>query len=364
MKIVADEQLLTMDHCFDAHTDLIVKPGRTIAPADLFDADILLVRAVTEVNASLLQNTKVQYVGSLTTGTDHLDIDYLDKHHIAWFATSGFNALPVAEYVITVVAALIQMAVLPNTRCRVGIVGAGKIGMMVAERFKALDYEVIFHDPLRALAEPDFVSTPLTEFGDIDIVTLHVPFTMDGLHPTFHMVDKYFLQRMKKNAVLINASRGSVVDFSALKQYGHHLNWCLDVWENEPLIDCDIVQHACIATPHIAGYSVQSRVRGIDMLFNAPFLHAFQKPVRAVADIKNITLTTGAWFDVLLENFDPRDISAEMKTMYKDIHHCSQLFDGLRKGFTQRYEWSHIHFEYQQLSLVDQHIMAALLACS
>src|SRR4029078_10186423 len=119
--------------------------------------------------------------------------------------------------------------------------------------------------------ERNFISTPLDEISNVDFITLHTPLTRSGEHPTFHMIEKNFLKRQKPGWVLLNTGRGSVIDFSDLRQYGKHLHWCLDVWENEPNIDLDVLNKTYLGTPHIAGHTVQSKLRAIEMIYQVAF---------------------------------------------------------------------------------------------
>jgi erythronate-4-phosphate dehydrogenase len=234
MKIIADENIPAIKQYFGGGNELILKHGRDISRLDLLDADALLVRSVTPVNSALLHDTPVKFVGSVATGIDHLDTTWLNQANIAWYAARGFNAVAVMEYVIAVVAALQKSGCVPLHALRVGVIGVGTIGKLVVEKLKLLGCDVIQCDPFRARAESGFAGVALADLHDLDLVTVHTPLTHHGDFPTFHLIGQDFLQRQKKNCVLINTARGAVVDFAALKQWGKDLFWCLDVWENEP----------------------------------------------------------------------------------------------------------------------------------
>ena len=243
--------------------------------------DVLLVRSVTPVNAELLADSAVQFVGSATIGTDHIDQDYLSEHDIAFAHAPASNADSVVDYVT---AALVRLAVRRHTSLRgktIGIVGCGNIGGRLARRLPALGLRVLPNDPPRAeRAEAageahDFVSLERV-LAEADIITLHVPLTRTGPHPTRHLFDEATLRRMQSDAWLLNTSRGPVVDNAALIRVldGGPLGAvALDVWENEPTPDPALIRQVDLATPHIAGYAYDGKVRGTAMLYEALCAH-------------------------------------------------------------------------------------------
>ena len=170
MKIVADENIPFLSYYFD---NVTVKPGRLIMREDLMDADILVIRSVTKVNESLLKGTPVKFVGTTTTGVDHIDTKWLDKNGILYRAASGCNAIAVLEYVIAVIASLQKKGFLPTKPLKTAVIGVGKIGSRVSHKLKLLGFDVIECDPLRAETEPDYISTPLDDIADVDLISLH-----------------------------------------------------------------------------------------------------------------------------------------------------------------------------------------------
>ncbi|MDR3490663.1 MAG: 4-phosphoerythronate dehydrogenase [Gammaproteobacteria bacterium] len=345
MKIVADENIPNVKHYFGFADELILKKGRKINAADLVDADMLLVRSVTKVNQELLEESAVRFVGSATSGIDHLDTKWLDQAGIVWAYAKGCNATAVVEYVICVIAALQKMDILPIKKLRAGVVGAGEIGAQVVTQLEQLNFSVIQHDPIRAMNEKDFLSTPLEDFKDLDLISFHTPLILDGLFPTYHMIKSKFLLQQKKNCILINTSRGEVIDTSDLLEYGQSLYLCLDVWESEPTINLQLLETALIATPHIAGYSVQSKLRGIEMIYKAAcelnIIPTTEMSAIEFPKQKNLFLPEKAdWQDTVLSVFDPRITSDHMKKIL--LGDSKITFDDLRKEFYQRNEFSYI----------------------
>lgn len=269
MTIVADENIPFAERAFGTFGNVRLLPGRRITRDDLRDADALVVRSVTRVDASLLADTPVRFVGTATIGVDHIDIDYLLRSSISFADATGSNARSVAEYVVAALLELHRREVLNIEDGSLGVVGAGHVGSIVAEMARELGMQVVEHDPPRAAREESFASAGLDEVVKCDAITLHVPLTDSGDYPTRHLIDEALLQRMPEGRVLLNTSRGGVVRSDALLtglRSGHVKAAVLDVWEEEPDIPTELIGHCTMATPHIAGYSFDGKVRGTEMV--------------------------------------------------------------------------------------------------
>jgi erythronate-4-phosphate dehydrogenase len=346
MLIVADEAIPCVKHYFGFDNEIILKPGRALTRNDVLFADILLVRSVTKVNRALLEDTRVRFVGSTVTGTDHLDIDWLNSAGIQWSAAPGCNTVAVAEYTVSVIAALQKKGLLLQKNCRAGVIGVGRIGSEVVKKLEILHFDVVQCDPVRALQDKNFSSTPIEDFSELDIIFLHTPLTKEGPYPTYHLIEKSFLKRQKKDCILLNAGRGAVINFSDLMTYGRHLIWCLDVWENEPHINKEVLFASTLASPHIAGHSLQSKYRGIDMIYKA----AVQMGILPDPSIKTFNFPTTEisfsgkkvdWRDIVLAIYNPLEISEQMKQAYRK-EEDNGLFDALRKRFIRGHEFKFV----------------------
>lgn len=281
MRILADENISCAREAFSTLGTVSTMPGRAMQPVDVREADVLLVRSVTHVGPELLDGSDVQFVGSATIGTDHVDRAYLRERGIAFAHAPASNADSVADYVV---AALLHLAVRKRVRLRrqtVGIVGCGNIGGRLARRLSGLGLRVLCNDPplaerAEAAGEPH-AFTPLdTVLDSADIVTLHVPLTETGPYATHHLFDAAALRRMQPGAWLLNTSRGAVVDNAALKavlQEGSLAAAALDVWEHEPTPDVALLRRVDLATPHIAGYAYDGKICGTAMLYDALATH-------------------------------------------------------------------------------------------
>jgi erythronate-4-phosphate dehydrogenase len=242
----------------------------------LAHTDAICVRSTTRVDASLLEGTPVRMVATATSGTDHLDLDWLADRGIAVYAAPGSNAVAVAEYVWANLRALLPD--LLTARPRIGIVGCGQVGQCVARRAALLGLDVRISDPPRALAEADFFDQPLDEVLNSDVVTLHVPLTRSGPFPTVNLLDAQRIAALAPGTVVINAARGGVLDEQALAAAvsDHGLRAILDCWDGEPQINPQLLKRAEVATPHCAGHTLDAKQRGARFVTEA--LEAFFRP--------------------------------------------------------------------------------------
>ena len=271
MKILADENMPYVQQLFGDLGTIETVNGRELTPEQVSDADVLLVRSVTQVNSSLLSlNSKLKFVGSATIGTDHIDTDHLASRDIPFSNAPGCNATAVGEF------AFIAMLELANRfgdslkNKTVGIVGAGNTGSAVAKCLVAYGVSVLLHDPVIENTDPrDFVS--LDELIQrCDVISLHVPITKTGEHKTWYLFDEARLKSLNPGTWLLNCCRGEVIDNRALikvKQQGSDIKVVLDVWEGEPSPMLELVPYVELATPHIAGYSLEGKARGTYMLY-------------------------------------------------------------------------------------------------
>ncbi len=281
MKIVCDKNVVLGGEAFAGLGDVSILNGRTLRAEDVKDADILIVRSTTKVNAALLNGSQVRFCGSAVIGTDHLDIPYLEGHHIAWASAPGCNAESVANYFT---AALLQTGI-PLAGKTVGIIGVGHVGKRIAAKAEALGLRVICNDPPRTAIASDTEAQcfiPLEELlKQADIVTVHTPLTADGPYPTHHLINAETLALMKPGAVFINAARGAIVDTPALLDAlkAHRIEHAIiDCWEDEPLYSVELLHRAHIATPHIAGHSYEGKVNGTKQVYLAACEHFGMMP--------------------------------------------------------------------------------------
>ncbi|MFW6227299.1 MAG: 4-phosphoerythronate dehydrogenase PdxB [Bacteroidota bacterium] len=272
MKIVADKNIPFLKGALDQICQMVYLPGSEIKKEHVKDADALIVRTRTKCNQELLEGTSVKFIASATIGFDHIDTEFCRDNRIAWTNAPGCNASSVKQYIASALAEIIQRKKLKFRDITIGIIGVGNVGSRIEHMARVLGMNVLLYDPPRQRKEQlkEFASLAyLQEFSDI--ITLHVPLNLRE-DRTFHMVDDPFLSRMKKGAWIINSSRGEVIDTPALIKALHtdHLSGAvIDVWENEPRINRQLLEMALLTTPHIAGYSVDGKAKGTSMSVNA-----------------------------------------------------------------------------------------------
>lgn len=274
MKIIADENMPYVDVLFGALGEIEYVNGRTLAPEQLADADVLLVRSVTQVNEALLcQNQQLKFVGSATIGTDHVDTAYLKSRGIPFTNAPGCNATAVGEYAFIAMLELAQRYQQPLKDKKVAVIGAGNTGTATARCLEAYGVEHRLCDPVLAAQGDNRQFYELDELiAWADVISLHVPITKDGDYPTWYLFDRQRLEALKTGAWLLNCCRGEVIDNRALievKQRRVDIKLVLDVWEGEPSPMLALVPLVDIATPHIAGYSLEGKARGTFMLYEA-----------------------------------------------------------------------------------------------
>lgn len=267
MKILIDDAVPFIRGVFEPYADVVYLPGAKISRSDLMTAHGMIVRTRTQCNKALLEGTSVKMIATATIGTDHIDLGYCSSAGIFVQNAAGCNAGGVADYVFSALYGCAARKSIELSGKTIGIVGVGHVGRRVESMAHALGLKVLRCDPPRAAAEGP------AQFCDLDfllaqsdIVTVHVPL----LDNTRRMCNAAFFEKMKYGSIFINTSRGQVVEDKALKDAREKLSAIIiDVWSNEPDIDRELLSLADIATPHIAGYSLQGKINGTLMSVRA-----------------------------------------------------------------------------------------------
>ena len=360
MKIVADENIPLLTRFFGDLGDIVQLPGREISAEHLSDADFLIVRSVTKVDRRLLEGSSVKFVGTCTIGTDHLDTDYLEDRGIRYKNAPGCNATSVVEYILSCLSVMTETHALDWSDITVGIVGYGNVGSLLAQRLGALGISYKACDPF---LDHEFL-TSFEEVMACDVISLHVPLSKDGPHPTYHMIDKSILESMRSDQVLINASRGAVVDNDELNAFLEKqplFTAILDVWESEPDLNADLARKVFIGTPHIAGYSYDGKVKGTEMVYRElcqflglPSRHSSgqfleEPPLSKMAFTSNADLDWSihtairACFDV---RHDHSLLQASLR-LPEDMRW--KAFDAFRKNYRCRREFSGVKIQLKKV---------------
>jgi erythronate-4-phosphate dehydrogenase len=345
LTIVADENMPGLEQ-FEPFGALTPVPGREISSRHLHQADVLLVRSVTRVNEALLNDTPVRFVGSATIGTDHVDHGWLAEAGIAFHHAPGCNAMAVAEYVLQ---AILDWAVeqhRPLSSLSAGVVGYGNVGRRVAALLAELGFRVLAYDPplARSGSQADTGWATFEQILSCDIVTLHVPLTRDGDDATCHMMNRARLAELGAGRLLVNTCRGPVVDNQALLDLSPDSSpaLVLDVWEQEPLVPVALFEKVRLGTAHIAGHSVEGKLRGTLMLREALAAWLGQ-PVERDNLAGQTGIYTGDVTDpegllrLFRSRYDQRDDHSRLAKALREDQ-PGAAFDLLRKHYPRRHE--------------------------
>jgi erythronate-4-phosphate dehydrogenase len=368
MKIVADQNMPLLAETFGRHGEVQLLKGREICRADLAGAEVLLVRSVTRVNESLLSGTGIRFVGSATIGIDHLDTAWLEANNITWAHAPGCNANAASQYALAMMWLACERLQRDFRRQTVGIIGRGNVGGRLEHLLKVLNIPVMSCDPpLQDRGEQQLVS--LDEVCANSIISLHVPLTSSGEYPTENLLDFRQLEKLKPNTLLVNTSRGGVIEkFSLMEQLDSgRLQAALDVWPDEPFIEAEMLNAVTVATPHVAGYSREGKQAGTEMIYQA-FRKAFalSSPTEPTSNIETVILdfppatSTG---EVLEQSIQSSSQVIRDDAALRELPPVSQAdnrvhIDSLRAAYPERYEFkSHL---LRGLADADKNLMKQL----
>ena len=340
MKIVADSKIPFLKGLLEpVAQEVLYVPGSDITNEVLRDAQVLLTRTRTRCDRHLLQGTAVKFIGTATIGTDHIDLDYCNNNGITVVNAPGCNAPAVAQWVHSTILQWLAAQPAPlGHPLTLGIVGVGHVGSIVARWAHQLGYRVLLNDPpleeqiTNTNSELLTLKSKLIDLSTLrckcDIITFHTPLTRDGDYPTWHLCDEAFLNSLQRCRLIINAARGAVCDNEALLRWQGDI--ALDCWEGEPNINRELLDKAFVATPHIAGYSLQGKQRGTSMIIEALNRHFGWDitPVQASTPLKgaeNVTPQT------IIDSYNPLIDTAHLKS-------APTTFESLRNNYPLRNE--------------------------
>ena len=320
MKIIIDKGIKSFEKIISVldgfiGIELCFLNTEEIIHKNIEDAEILFIRSTTKIDKQLIENTKIKVVGSATSGTDHINKEYLERKSIKWFYAGGSNALSVVNYVMSAINHLFEIGVM-NQSNTVGIIGYGNIGRRLTNMLEYFSIPSIAHDPF---LDFEFL-VDIEAIKNCDLISLHVPLTTEGMHPTYNMINEAFINDAQ-NKILINTSRGGIVDEDCFIK--SNLKYISDVWINEPKPFREIVDGAIIATPHIAGHSQSGKINGTLILIK--YLQDYlgldisvkEKNLLKMKEfIKTIKLTGEDGLDVFKAEYDIYKESVKFKHAY------------------------------------------------
>ena len=301
-------------------------------------AQALIVRTRTRCDSRLLEGSEVRWIGTATIGTDHIDLDYCHNHGIEVVNAPGCNAPAVAQWVMATIGQWMALKAQNTTpqELTIGVVGVGHVGSIVSRWARQLGFNVLECDPPRARneGEGNFVDIA-TIARHSDIITFHTPLNLNGEDCTYHLCDSVLLAQADNAKLIINAARGAVCDSKALLDW--HGDIALDCWENEPNLNRSLLEKAFVATPHIAGYSLQGKQRGTAMIIEAlNHRHGWNAtaphPTLPAQGVDNITMKA------ILDSYQPLDDIAMLKNALHNEQDIAHTFETLRNNYHLRNE--------------------------
>jgi len=266
IKVIADANIPFLPGVLDPYAEVRYLPSSEIHRESIRGSDALFIRTRTRCGPQLLDGSGIKFIATASIGFDHIDTHYCESRHITWVHAPGCNSWSVTQYVASALLTVARTKNFDLSRMTIGIVGVGNVGRKVAGLAQSLGLRVFLNDPPRMRTEGRDGFVDLDELmTESDIISFHVPLIHDGVDKTQHMADESFFAKLGHKAVLLNTSRGPVVETRALKdalRKGNIDACVLDVWENEPDIDRELLDAVDIATPHIAGYSADGKANG------------------------------------------------------------------------------------------------------
>lgn len=331
LKFVIDSAIPYISGVLEPFAEVVYLPGKDFTPADVHDADALIIRTRTRCDASLLEGSRVKLIATATIGFDHIDLEWCKAHDIRVVTSAGCNAAGVLQWVSAVLATLAERYDMQPEKSTLGIVGVGNVGSLVERYAREWGFRVLRCDPPRKEREGGDFLTLEEVLQHSDIVTLHTP--LDAT--TYHLINSHTLSLMKPDAVLINASRGEVAETEALCATSRRL--FIDVWENEPDISEELLCKAVVATPHIAGYSAQGKANATAMVV-AAVAEEFSLPLEGwyPENVCRVERRSIGWqemcdtikirYDLALETNDLRKNRNDFERLRNEYHYREEYF--------------------------------------
>ncbi|KTD07172.1 NAD(P)-dependent oxidoreductase [Legionella jamestowniensis] len=337
MKILADATLPGLSKAFPKPFELTLYHDTVSLPQLLEGQQILICRSTLKVTESLLANSHLRYVATASSGTDHIDTRFLQSRGIKLMDARGSNATAVADYVIANLAFLQQYKNFKGTKA--AVIGVGEVGSKVLARLQSAGLQVLAYDPPKSKRERTFTSCSLEAVTTCDLITIHANLHFSPHDASFNLINSTILKKLSPYSVIINASRGGIVNETELLQQTKPLLYCTDVYNNEPAIRADIVNFSTLCTPHIAGHSLEAKENAVIMLsqklHTAYELALPEYTLPTVAHIPQLQ-TEASWQDYVLSLYNPIYETEELKK----AGNLESAFLSLRKGHQHRHDFA------------------------
>ena len=348
MKIIIDNKIPSIKEAVQGIADeVIYAPGKDFTPELVRDADALIVRTRTHCNRKLLEGSRVKFIATATIGFDHIDTEYCKQAGIEWTNAPGCNAASVAQYIQSSLLVWKSIRNRKLDELTIGIIGVGNVGSKVAKVAQNFGMRVLLNDLPREEKEGNESFTSLNKIAEeCDIITFHVPLYKEGKYKTFHLADENFFRSLKRKPLIINTSRGEVIETDALLNALNSQaisDAIIDVWEHEPEINRELLEKVIIGTPHIAGYSADGKANATRMSLDAicKFFHIDGNyEIKAPAPASPV-IQAKSHEDALLQMYNPVEDSDRLKSQ-------PELFETLRGDYPLRREEKAYTIKYKE----------------
>ncbi|MFI4963536.1 MAG: 4-phosphoerythronate dehydrogenase [Legionellales bacterium] len=336
MNILADASLPGLKAAFPRPFNLSTYSSEEALSTLFKGQEVLLCRSTLKVTENVLQNHSLKYLATASSGTDHLDRAYLNAQAIQVIDAKGSNATSVVDYVQSCLAYLDKHHLIKGSK--VGIIGMGKVGSALYSRLKSIAFQVAPFDPLKNDCQ-SFISCSQEELYTCDILCIHAELHNNNPYPSFNLINQDFLAQLQPGCILINASRGGIVNEEALLAHKGNLIYCTDVYLNEPQINRAIIQKATLCTPHIAGHSLEAKYAAIAQIseqlhkaIGLPLPH-YESPV-CPRDV--MVQEPKSWQELALSLYNPE----EETLCLKQAQNIPSSYISLRKKHQNRHDFA------------------------
>ena len=352
INIVADDSLPDLSYLFKSPFQIT----RCKLGSDFYQKiknyDVLLCRSSLKVDTDLLADSHISCIATVSSGTDHI-VQSSRTKPVAIIDAKGANAVAVTDYVMACLAYCQQQGMVKGLRA--GVIGVGAVGSAVAWRLQALGFLVSAYDPLRAEQDESFISCELEALFDCDVICIHANLHDQAPFPSRHLLNQYFLSRLKSKTLIINAARGDIVDEAALLSCRQSLRYCTDVYQSEPALNQALVDYAMICTPHIAGHSIEARRRGLQFVSQKLHAHFGLVSMSVHHDTTQCMIQSNQpntnWQEAILSVYNPIFETLKLKQS-RDL---AKTFIDIRTSHSQRHE-----FQYFSWPEIDNSLIAAV----
>lgn len=331
IRLIIENKVPFVKGLLDDYATIRYLAPEEITPKAVREADGMIIRTRTACNEELLAKSECKIIATATIGTDHIDLDYCRRRGITIVNAPGCNAPAVAQHVF---ASLLHTINRPLSSYTIGIVGVGHVGSIVARWAEGLEMKVLLCDPPRQAAEGGDQWCDLDTIArEADIITFHTPLSKEGDYPTYHLADETFFNKLRRAPIIINTARGAIVDTDALiraKDAGQTWRLIIDCWEGEPAINTELLRRTTIATPHIAGYSIEGKIRASQVAVDAMSTF-FMMPRAEVRQPQPPAPARHVSIAGIMAGYDPCPLSEALKA-------APDEFETLRNNYELRHE--------------------------